>query len=123
MSAVHFGGGSPNILQEHHLERLVARLHDRFDFDRDAEFAAELDPRGTSDAWIRHAARLGFNRVSLGVQTFDPTVQALINRRQRPGMVRHVVDALRDAGIDGVNFDLMYGLPRQTTKTVLERDR
>jgi oxygen-independent coproporphyrinogen-3 oxidase len=120
VSAVHFGGGSPNILQAHHLARLVERLHHHFDIDRDAEIAAELDPRGTSEAWIRHAARLGFNRVSLGVQTFDPTVQALINRHQGPGMVRHMVDALREAGIEGVNFDLMYGLPRQTTKTVLD---
>jgi len=120
VSAVHFGGGSPNILQESHLERLLGRLHKRFGLDRHAELAAELDPRGVSEAWIRHAARLGLNRVSLGVQTFDPAVQALINRRQSAGIVRHVVDALRDAGIEAINFDLMYGLPRQTTKSVLE---
>lgn len=120
VSALHFGGGSPNILQERHLETLVARLHDRFAFDRHVEFAAELDPRGTTEAWIRQAVRLGLNRASLGVQTFEPGVQAMINRRQSPGMVRHLVDTLRDAGIASVNFDLMYGLPRQTTKAVLE---
>ena len=100
VSALHFGGGSPNILQERHLEKLVARLHDRFDFDPHVEFAAELDPRGTSDAWISQAARLGLNRASLGVQTFEPDVQAMINRRQSPGMVRHLVETLRDAGIE-----------------------
>jgi len=120
VGALHFGGGSPNILKEHHFERLIARLHDRFEFRRDAEFAAELDPRGTSIAWIRTAAKLGLNRASLGIQTFDPIVQSLINRRQGSGMVRRLVEALREAGIDGVNFDLMYGLPRQTTKAVLD---
>ncbi len=120
VSALHFGGGSPNILQPHHLEQLVARLHERFDFTGDAEFAAELDPRGTTGAWIQKAAKLGLNRASLGVQTFEATVQSLINRRQSPGMVRRLVETLREAGIDGINFDLMYGLPRQTTKSVLE---
>lgn len=120
VSALHFGGGSPNILKQHQLEQLIERLHQRFDFNHDVEFAAELDPRGTTDAWIRTAAKLGLNRASLGVQTFEPTVQSLINRRQSPGMVRRLVETLRDAGIDGVNFDLMYGLPRQTTKSVLE---
>ncbi|MBL8895230.1 MAG: oxygen-independent coproporphyrinogen III oxidase [Rhizobiales bacterium] len=120
VSALHFGGGSPNILKPHHLEHLIARLHQHFDFNHDLEFAAELDPRGTSDAWIRKAASLGLNRASLGVQTFETGVQAMINRRQSLGMVRRLVETLRDAGIEGINFDLMYGLPRQTTKSVLD---
>ncbi|MBL8906217.1 MAG: coproporphyrinogen dehydrogenase, partial [Rhizobiales bacterium] len=98
----------------------LGRLHRYFGFDRCAELAIELDPRGVTSTWVRQAARLGINRVSLGVQTFDAAVQALINRRQSAGMVRQAVDALREAGIDAVNFDLMYGLPRQTTKSVLE---
>ena len=120
VSALHFGGGSPNILKQHNLEHLIARLHQHFDFNHDLEFAADLDPRGTSDSWIRKAASLGLNRASLGVQTFETGVQAMINRRQSLGMVRRLVETLRDAGIEGVNFDLMYGLPRQTTKSVLD---
>lgn len=120
VSAIHFGGGSPNILKEYHLKKLIEKLHERFDLNPNMEFAAELDPRGTTEAWIRTAASLGLNRASLGVQTFEPTVQSLINRRQSPAMARRLVEALRETGIDGINFDLMYGLPRQTTKSVLD---
>jgi oxygen-independent coproporphyrinogen-3 oxidase len=120
VSSVHFGGGSPNTLSTQHLQLLFAKLHDCFVFSPDAAIAAELDPRTLSSAWIRNAARLGMNRASLGVQVFDPNVQAAINRRQSYDLVRHTVETLREEGIEAINFDLMYGLPRQTTRSLLD---
>jgi oxygen-independent coproporphyrinogen-3 oxidase len=79
------------------------------------EFSIEIDPRTVSPATIGQLAALGFNRISLGVQDFEPAVQRAVNRVQSIEDTRAIVDAARAHGIDGINFDLIYGLPLQTT--------
>lgn len=110
---LHFGGGSPSMLESDDFTRIVNHLKDRFDFAADAEIAVEIDPRTVDAEKARAYAAVGVNRASLGVQDFNSHVQEKINRVQPVEMVRNVVDWLRDAGIAAINFDLIYGLPGQ----------
>jgi oxygen-independent coproporphyrinogen-3 oxidase len=114
VSHLHFGGGTPTVLEPEDLATLMARLRERFRFEPDAEIAIESDPRTLADEMIRQIGALGFNRASFGVQEFDPEVQAAINRIQPPEMVARAISRLRAAGVPNVNFDLIYGLPHQT---------
>lgn len=120
VTAIHFGGGSPNALSAATLEKLMARLRDRFDIAPDAEIALELDPRTLRSEFIATMARAGVTRVSLGVQTFAGHVQRRIGRIQPYEMVAAQVEALRAASIARINFDLMYGLPRQMAADITE---
>lgn len=115
---LHFGGGSPNALSPEDFRALVRHMANRFALRPGAEVAAELDPGMLSDAFIDAAGEAGVTRVSLGVQTFDPDVQAKVNRIQPFDMVAAANDRLRNAGVSAINFDLMYGLPGQTPENV-----
>jgi oxygen-independent coproporphyrinogen-3 oxidase len=115
VSHVHFGGGSPTILEPGDLERVTARLRRRFDLLPDAEIAVEIDPRGLDRPRVQALARIGATRASLGVQDVNPEVQRAINRVQPVEVTGRVIDWLRTAGIGAINLDLMYGLPHQTT--------
>jgi oxygen-independent coproporphyrinogen-3 oxidase len=115
---LHFGGGTPTALSPDDLERTMAAVHEAFDVLPGAELAIESDPRTLTGAMIRRIGALGFTRASFGVQEFDPSVQAAINRVQPPDMVRAAADGLRAAGVRGINFDLIYGLPHQTVATL-----
>ncbi|MEQ8818479.1 MAG: oxygen-independent coproporphyrinogen III oxidase [Thalassobaculum sp.] len=115
---LHFGGGTPTILDPHSFLALSARLRERFAFRPDAEVAVEVDPRGLDEARIDALAEAGVTRVSLGVQDLDPQVQRAINRIQPFGTVARAVTGLRRAGIMAINADLMYGLPHQTVQHV-----
>ncbi|MGZ9099372.1 MAG: oxygen-independent coproporphyrinogen III oxidase [Brevundimonas sp.] len=115
---LHFGGGSPNALSPEDFLGLVRHMADRFRLRPGAEVAAELDPGMLSDAFIDAAGEAGVTRASLGVQTFDPGVQARVNRIQPFEMVAAANDRLRRAGVGAINFDLMYGLPGQTPDNV-----
>lgn len=115
---LHFGGGSPNALSPDDFLALVRHMTDRFALRPGAEVAAELDPGMLSDAFIDAAGEAGVTRVSLGVQTFDPDVQARVNRIQPFDMVAAANGRLRRAGVSAINFDLMYGLPGQTPENV-----
>jgi oxygen-independent coproporphyrinogen-3 oxidase len=123
LAHLHFGGGSPNALNPADFQRLVDRLKDVFGLRPGAEIAAELDPGLLSDAFIEAVGEAGVTRVSLGVQTFDPQVQTLVNRIQPIEQVARAVEGLRQAGVRGMNFDLMYGLPGQTAENVRESAR
>lgn len=116
--AVHWGGGSPTILNADDWKRTFATLHNRFDFGDDADIAVEMDPRTTTPEYVQALADCGVNRVSIGVQDFDPKVQEAINRVQPYEVTERVVGWLREAGITNINLDLMYGLPHQTTALV-----
>jgi oxygen-independent coproporphyrinogen III oxidase len=94
-------------------------LQDRFVLAPDVEIATEIDPRTVTPDMVRTLAARGVKRVSLGVQTFDEVVQRAIRRIQPFAEVRRVVEWLREAGIDAINFDLLYGLPYQTVENVL----
>jgi oxygen-independent coproporphyrinogen III oxidase len=114
VSHLHFGGGTPTVLEPEDLAAVMARLGERFQLLPDAEIAIESDPRTLSDAMIQQIGALHFNRASFGVQEFDPKVQAAINRIQPPEMVALATRGLRAAGVPNINFDLIYGLPHQT---------
>lgn len=111
---MHWGGGTPTYLNESELSRLSDKIRSRFKFAANAEVGIEVDPRETSPAKARHLGRIGFNRISMGLQDFDPDVQKAVQRIQPEDMTRAVVDAAREVGFKGLNIDLMYGLPLQT---------
>jgi oxygen-independent coproporphyrinogen-3 oxidase len=113
---LHLGGGTPNFLSVRVLEQLMEKLHGAFRLSATAErdFSIELDPRSVPEEYPATLARLGFNRVSLGVQDFDPAVQDAVNRIQSIEQTLDLIDACRDGGVESVNLDLIYGLPYQT---------
>jgi oxygen-independent coproporphyrinogen-3 oxidase len=113
VAALHLGGGTPTTLGPQGLEHLVATLRRLFAFRDDAEVAAELDPRSLDAASVEALAALGLARASLGVQDISPHVQALIGRIQPAAQVEAAVRLLRQAGVGGINMDLIYGLPAQ----------
>lgn len=119
VSHLHWGGGTPTALEPEDLTRAMEAVRERFDFTADAELAIESDPRTLTDAMTARIGALGFNRASFGVQEFDPRVQQAINRIQPPEMVRASVEGLRSAGVRGINFDLIYGLPHQTAESLV----
>lgn len=116
---VHWGGGTPTMLAPADFAKLDDQLRRNFDVAGDAEIAIEIDPRVLSVEMAHMLAMRGVSRASLGVQDFDPAVQAAINRVQSYEATKRAVDLLREAGIDRINFDLIYGLPRQTTASVV----
>jgi oxygen-independent coproporphyrinogen-3 oxidase len=118
VSHIHWGGGTPNILPPDCFAAIVGDLAAAFRFQPDLEHAIELDPRHLTRDNARHLAELGVNRVSLGVQTFDPSVQEAIGRVQPFEQVARVIEFLREAGIPAINFDLMFGLPEQTLASI-----
>ena len=113
---VHLGGGTPTYLDPEQLARLVGAMKHRFPWTPGIEASIEVHPAVTSVEQIRTLARLGFNRVSMGVQDFDPEVQRRINRRQSFEETRVLIEESRAAGFVSVNVDLMYGLPLQTVE-------
>ena len=118
VSAVHFGGGSPTVIEPEDIGSLRAKLDGAFDLDPDCEISVEIDPRNVDHDKLEAWHRFGITRASLGVQDFDPDVQRAINRRQSFEQTQAVVGALRKAGIGSINLDILYGLPLQTTETL-----
>ena len=112
---IHWGGGSPTLLDGADMRRLTALLHERFDIAATAEIAVEIDPRGFDARLARTLADCGVNRASIGLQDCDPKVQRAINRIQTDDELRNTVSLLRQNGIDRINLDLVYGLPYQTS--------
>lgn len=117
---LHWGGGTPSILGGEGIARVTNALHEYFDFADDMEHAIELDPRKVDQKLCDDLARIGINRASLGVQDLNPAVQEAIGRVQPIEQVEAAVNALRNAGIVNLNFDLIYGLPLQTIATLQE---
>ena len=116
---LHFGGGTPTFLTpERARSRCCPACPARSRLRADAVASIEVDPRVTSAEQLEVLARYGFRRISLGVQDFDPRVQAIVNRVQSEQQVRDVTQAARALGFDSVNFDLIYGLPLQTRASI-----
>ena len=113
---LHFGGGTPTYLSEDQLSALMEKLRSAFNFDESGshEFSIEVDPRSVTDASLHRLTELGFNRLSLGIQDFDPSVQEAVNRMQSVGDVQSLVDTSRSGGFRSLSFDLIYGLPHQS---------
>ena len=112
ITQIAFGGGSPNAIDPVDFVRLLDHLFIAFDAF-DARLSTELDPRSLTDEWMAVLGRARFSHASLGVQTFDPALQARIGRVQPADSITRAVDGLRGHGISSLNFDLMYGLPGQ----------
>ena len=117
LSQLHLGGGTPTFLHDSELADLMRALRSAFRFQPAAEVSTEIDPRTAGPDRLRILAGLGFNRVSFGVQDFDPTVQQAIHRVQPHDQVRELVHAARAIGFQSINADLIYGLPRQTAES------
>ena len=117
VSQLHWGGGTPTFLDERQLERCHAIISEHFQFTPDAEKAVEIDPAITTKSQVTALARLGFNRISMGVQDFDARVQEVVGRIQGEKETSDLVRHARDLGFKGVNLDLIYGLPYQTPDT------
>ncbi len=113
VAQVHLGGGTPNFLLDDDMTRLMQGLRETLPWQDGAECCVEVDPRFASPATLKHYGRLGFNRVSLGVQDFEPAVQRAINRIPSPEGTLELIDAARSCGFESVNVDLILGLPLQ----------
>lgn len=115
---LHWGGGTPSILGVDLLKFVTNELHGNFDLTTVREHAIELDPRVLTRSLAQTLKDIGVNRASLGVQDFSPDVQQAVGRIQPFGQVKNAVAILREFGIDRINLDLMYGLPRQSERDV-----
>jgi oxygen-independent coproporphyrinogen-3 oxidase len=114
VSQLHLGGGSPTFMNDEELRALIALLHQHFQWMPGAELSIEVDPRTVDVARIDALAGMGFNRLSFGVQDFDPAVQKAVHRVQPAEQVFKLVHAARERGFDSINVDLIYGLPLQS---------
>lgn len=115
---IHLGGGTPTFFSPQHLKELIEGLLKHAEKGKEPEFALEVHPNFTQKEHLTTLRELGFNRISLGVQDFDPKVQFAINRMQSPKQTQDVVDWARELGYESVNFDLIYGLPFQTSESI-----
>ena len=115
---LHWGGGTPTSMPRDCMRQVMGTVRERFELAPDAEIAVELDPRTFKPGDATFLASLGVTRASLGVQEFDERVQRAVNRVQPYEKVAQAVAELREAGIDAVNFDLIYGLPYQDCETI-----
>lgn len=114
---LHLGGGTPNFMLDEELEALFSEIRSLYSFDSDAEIAIEVNPNTIRPSQLDFLRKLGFNRVSFGVQDFDQRVQAAINREQDEAVITGYLKQARALGFQGINFDLIYGLPFQTLES------
>ncbi len=119
VNQLHWGGGTPTFLNFEQMKRLMDATRQHFSLrdDDQGEYSIEVDPRETNDQTIAQLRQLGFNRISLGLQDFDPAVQKAVNRLQTKEQTFAVLEAARKEGFRSTNVDLIYGLPLQTEQT------
>lgn len=118
---IHIGGGTPTFLSAENLVALIKPILSQVNVDtHDFEGSIEVDPRRTNAEQLKALRELGFNRVSMGVQDFNPEVQRLVNRIQPFEITKNLTDAARNLGYTSVNFDLIYGLAKQTAESIKE---
>ncbi len=119
VTQLHWGGGTPTFLNEGQIRALMAALHRRFHFasDEEGEFSIEIDPRECDADTVGILREVGFNRMSMGVQDFEPAVQKAVNRIQSKEETLAVLQQARAHGFQSINIDLMYGLPCQSVET------
>ena len=117
VSQLHLGGGTPTFFSDDELSELMAMLRRNFNLVPGGEYSIEVDPRTVTAERLAHLARLGFNRLSFGVQDFDPIVQKAVHRVQPAEQVFALVEAARGIGFESINVDLIYGLPKQTPES------
>jgi oxygen-independent coproporphyrinogen-3 oxidase len=113
-ATIFFGGGTPTYLSPHELQTILNALSSRFHIDDDAELTSEANPAHADAARFSAMFEMGFNRLSLGVQSLDADVLKSIGRTHTPAEAKHAVAAARNAGFSNISIDLMFGLPEQT---------
>ncbi|MDH4129819.1 MAG: oxygen-independent coproporphyrinogen III oxidase, partial [Spirochaetota bacterium] len=117
VSQLHLGGGTPTFLKEPQIEKLFNAIAQHFTIEKDAEVAIEIDPCVTTKNQIKLLRDVGFNRISMGIQDFNPSVQKAVNRIQDEKLTVELINYARSLGFLSVNIDLIYGLPLQTIET------
>lgn len=117
VSQLHLGGGTPTFLSDDELRELMSVLKRSFSFAAGGEYSVEVDPRTVNEQRLALLLELGFNRLSFGVQDFDPEVQKAVHRIQPAAQVFALVESARKMGFESVNVDLIYGLPKQTPES------
>lgn len=117
ISQLHLGGGSPTFFTDEELSELMSMIRRSFILAPGGEYSIEVDPRTVNDKRLEHLAALGFNRLSFGVQDFNPEVQKAVHRIQPAEQVFALVEAARRLKFESVNVDLIYGLPKQTPES------
>jgi len=118
---LHFGGGTPTFFEPDELEEIYELIYSYFkNFEKDAEISVEIDPRFFSEAHMDVMKKYGVNRISFGVQDFNKETQKAVNRIQSFELTKNAVDIARNAGIESINIDLIYGLPYQSFETFKE---
>ncbi|MDF7670276.1 oxygen-independent coproporphyrinogen III oxidase [Orbaceae bacterium ESL0721] len=117
---MHWGGGTPTFLTNSEISRLIAILKRHFHFTGSAEISIEIDPREISPSTIDHLATVGFNRLSMGIQDFNPEIQHLINREQDETLIRSLIKQARQNQFHSISLDLIYGLPKQSVNSFIE---
>ncbi|MFG1488166.1 oxygen-independent coproporphyrinogen III oxidase, partial [Oceanospirillum sp. HFRX-1_2] len=119
---LHWGGGTPTFLSHEQMRQLMAKTREAFNLqgNDEGDFSIEIDPREATGETMELLRELGFNRVSLGVQDFNPEVQKAVNRIQSEEMTQDILDHSRRLGFRSLNIDLIYGLPLQTVATFSE---
>jgi len=119
VTQLHFGGGTPTFMSNDQMRTIMAKLRERFNFvaKNEGEFSIEIDPRECDEDTVRVLEEIGLNRMSMGVQDFDPIVQKAVNRIQSKEETLRVLNEARAHGFESMNIDLMYGLPHQTVET------
>lgn len=120
LSRLHWGGGTPTLLTPELMRRLIAAIAEVADFAPGAEFSVEIDPNEIDEARLDVLAEGGMNRASIGVQDFDPDIQATIGREQSFEITRRAVDMIRARGVHSLNADILFGLPHQTRARITE---
>ena len=118
VSQLHFGGGSPTFLSDDELREVMGMLRRNFNLLQNGEYSIEIDPRTIDHNRLDALAQMGFNRLSFGVQDFEPAVQKAVHRVQPAEQVFGLVHAARKRGFESINVDLIYGLPEQTPESV-----
>ncbi len=120
LSRLHWGGGTPTLLEPALIAELAAEVNGLADFAPGAEFSVEIDPNEIDDPRLDALTEAGMNRASIGVQDFDPAIQSTIGRPQTFATTKWAVDALRDRGVASLNIDVLYGLPHQTEARIAD---
>ncbi len=119
---MHWGGGTPTFLSDEQMQDIMTHLADKFTLvsDDESEYGIEIDPRAANPERIRNLRKMGFNRLSLGVQDVDPVVQKAVHRIQPNDITEAVLKTAREVGFESINLDLIYGLPFQTADSFVE---
>lgn len=119
VTQIHWGGGTPTYLDEEQSERLMTMLRTHFNVSDDAEISIEMDPREIELHMLDHLRKIGFNRISMGIQDFNKEVQKLVNREQDEAFIFALMKRAKELGFKSTNIDLIYGLPKQTVESFM----